>query len=154
MTVFLTDEQAVPVDVDGLRSLATRVLEAEGYPDATDVTVMLVSDDVIAGYNERFLDRGGPTDVLAFPLEANVPGRAPAADPAGPPPQLGDVVIAPAYVLRQATEHGVTPFDELSLMLVHGMLHLMGYDHDADADAERMEARETEILASVGVERR
>lgn len=154
MTVFLTDEQTVPVDVDALHALARRVLDAERCPSGTEVTVMLVTEDVIAGYNERFLDRSGPTDVLAFPLEELEPGVPPVASPSGPPPMLGDVIIAPSYVARQADAYGVTVGDELALMLVHGMLHLMGYDHDDDADAERMEGRESEILATVGVRRR
>lgn len=154
MTVFLTDEQTVPVDVDALHSLARRVLDEERFPVETEVTVILVSEDVIAGYNERFLERPGPTDVLAFPLEDLEPGVPPVAEPTGPPPALGDVLVAPSYVARQAAEYGVRLDDEMALMLVHGMLHLMGYDHVEDADAERMERRETEILAGVGVTRR
>lgn len=153
MNVFVTDEQPLPLDTLALRRLAEQVLRAEGLPDATEVTVILVSDDDIAGYNAAFLGREGPTDVLAFPLE-DLAGGIPPSDPAGPPLHLGDVVIAPAYVSRQATEME-EPFEaELALMLVHGLLHLLGYDHETDEEAVRMEGRERELLGLVGLGRR
>jgi probable rRNA maturation factor len=67
---------------------------------------------------------------------------------------LGDVVIAPAYVRRQARDNGVTFADEISLMVTHGILHLLGYDHVDDDDAERMEDRERQLLSQVGKARR
>ncbi len=150
MTVFLADEQEVPVPTDDLRGLARVVLAAEGYPDRAEVTILLVDDDTMAGYNESFMGRHGPTDVLAFPLEALTPGEAPMISPDDPPIHLGDIVISPDYVRRQATDRDVEFLDELSLMVVHGMLHLMGWDHPDDEIAERMERREAEILSSVG----
>lgn len=150
MTVFLADEQDVPVPTDDLRGLARAVLEAEGYPGGVEVTILLVDDEAMAGYNQRFMSREGTTDVLAFPLEELVPGVAPDQAPAGPPIHLGDIVIAPNHVQEQASSRGVEFVDELSLMVVHGMLHLMGWDHPTDESAGRMERRESEILATVG----
>ena len=112
-----------------------------------------MTDDQIADYNERFLDRKGPTDVLAFPLEQLEPGT-PVPDSAEAPVSLGDVIIAPHYVVEQASEHDTTPEDEMRLMVAHGLLHLLGYDHVTDAEAEQMEGRERELLAKIGVERR
>jgi probable rRNA maturation factor len=94
------------------------------------------------------------TDVLSFPIEDFEPGCAPVREIDGPPVLLGDVVIAPAHIARQASDHGVSELAELSLMVVHGILHLMGWDHVSDTEAEAMEGREREILALVGVERR
>ena len=85
MSAFLADEQGEPVDLDGLRHLAELVLSEEGYPGETEVTVLLVSDDEMASYNERFLERSGPTDVLAFPVEELLPGVVPDHDPNGQP---------------------------------------------------------------------
>jgi probable rRNA maturation factor len=153
VSVFLADEQGEPVDLLQLRHLAELVLTEEGYPDETEVTVLLVSDDEMASYNERFLDRAGPTDVLAFPVEELLPGVVPDHDPNGPPLAIGDVIIAPAYVGRQAEEHGNGFSDEMALMVAHGILHLLGYDHVDDDDAELMERRETELLGMVGVAR-
>jgi probable rRNA maturation factor len=150
MTVFVADEQDADIPVDVLKELAELVLTHEGYPSDTEVTVLFVDDESIAGYNERFMGREGPTDVLAFPLEELRAGVAPSPRGSGPPLHLGDVIIAPDKVSRQAAEREVAFEDELSLMVVHGMLHLMGWDHPDDDLAERMEAKEEEILAKVG----
>lgn len=154
MSVFLADEQGVPVDLDRLRRLAELVLAEEGYPTETELTVLLVSEDEMSAYNERFLERSGPTDVLAFPVEELMPGVVPDQDSNGPPLIIGDVIVAPGYVGRQAEENDVEFEDEMALMVAHGILHLLGYDHIDDADAEMMERREVELLGLVGVTRR
>lgn len=154
MSIFLADEQTEHVGIDDLHSLAELVLREEGYPDNAEVTLLLVSESEMASYNERFLDRDGPTDVLAFPVEELLPGVVPDDDPHGPPLMLGDVIIAPAYVRRQAADHGVSFEDEMALMVTHGILHLLGYDHVDDGDAVRMEARERELMTKVGKRRR
>lgn len=153
-TVFLADEQPADTSRAALATLALHVLAHERYPDRVEVTVLLVDEETIASYNERFMGREGPTDVLAFPLEPLVPGQAPEVLADDPPLNLGDIVISPSYVARQAEEYEVTFDDELSLMLVHGMLHLMGWDHPDDDAAEAMEAREAAILSRVGRGRR
>lgn len=154
MSIFLADEQTEQVGVDDLHSLARLVLREEGYPEDAEVTLLFISDGEMASYNRRFLDREGPTDVLAFPVEDLLPGVVPEIDPQGPPLMLGDVVVAPAYVRRQASKFGVSYEDEMALMVTHGILHLLGYDHIDDTDAERMESRERELLALVGRTRR
>lgn len=152
--IFLADEQTDHVDHGDLHALAELVLREEGYPEDAEVTLLFVSEPEMASYNERFLDRSHPTDVLAFPVEELRPGVVPDVDPQGPPLILGDVIVAPAYVRRQAAEFGVTFEDEMSLMVTHGILHLLGYDHVEDDDAEEMEARERELLGKVGRVRR
>ena len=153
MNVFFADEQDEPLPAVGLRDLAEVALDAEGLAPNTEVTVLAVSDEQMADYNERFLSREGPTDVLAFPLEQLVPGRPPAPALNGPPLNLGDVVIAPSYVRKQAEARGVAFEDELALMVTHGILHLLGYDHEDETEAEAMERREAEILKLVGRKR-
>lgn len=150
MNIFLADEQDEPLNTDALVELAALVLESEGCSEDTEMTVMFVTDEDIAGYNERFMSREGPTDVLAFPLEHLHPGEVPSRSVNGPPINLGDVIVAPGYVAAQAGENGVSTENELALMVVHGTLHLLGYDHPDDTLAEVMEAREREILAKVG----
>jgi len=154
MSVFLADEQSETVNLPELRGLAELVLGDEGYPTETQVTLLLVDEDEMTGYNRRFLEREGPTDVLAFPVEDLLPGIVPEHDPQGPPLLIGDVIIAPSYVRRQAERFGVSFEDELYLMVTHGILHLLGYDHGSDDEAERMEQRERDLLAKVGRERR
>jgi probable rRNA maturation factor len=147
MSVFLADEQDDPIDAEPLRRLAELVLDEEGFSGDTEVTLLLVGEDQIATYNDRFMHREGATDVLAFPIEHLKPGVVPERRPGGPPLNIGDVVIAPAYVRAQAEAAGEAFYDELSLMVVHGLLHLLGYDHQDDDGADLMEDRERRLLA-------
>ena len=112
----------------------------------------------IAELNSRFLGKDGPTDVLAFPIDEEPveSGRSPDSGGTGPglpsepedaPVLLGDIVICPAVAFRNAAEHAGTFDDEIALLIVHGLLHLMGMDHDEDDEAEEMEAKERELLA-------
>lgn len=150
MNVFVADEQDESLSSEPLRALAVNVLEAEGLPDGTEMSLVLVGVDDMSRYNERFMNRRGPTDVLAFPLEHLHPGKRPALEPNGPPLNLGDVFVCPRVVRSNAVAAGVPFPDELSLIVVHGILHLLGYDHFEDDEAATMEARETELLARVG----
>ncbi len=150
MNVFLSDEQGHPAQTESLVSFATRVLAEEGYPGETEMAVYLVDAIEMAGYNKRFMDRNGPTDVLAFPTEALVPGSAPRALPGEPPLNIGDVFLCPVEVARRAGEQNIAYDHYLHLLLVHGMLHLLGYEHEDDAAAEAMERREDELLDAIG----
>ena len=154
--IYVTDNQDVPLPLEPLRRLAHTVLEEEQLPPETEVGIMFVTDEAMAVHNRRFLGREGPTDVLALPL---VPAGAHrrvgvGVAPGGVPYGLGDVIVAPAVVHRQAAEHGVEPTEEMSLIVAHGLLHLIGYDHETDTEAAVMEDRERSLLARVGVERR
>lgn len=144
------------MDADALRALAETVLENEAMPSSTEVGIMLVTDDDMAAHNHRFLGRDRPTDVLALPLAP--PGaehrQSATSAGAGIPYALGDVIIAPGYVGRQARRLGIAYEDEMALMVAHGLLHLIGYDHESDAEAEHMESRERQLLAGIGMERR
>jgi probable rRNA maturation factor len=154
VSVFLADEQGESVDLEQLRELAELVLRREGYPESTEVTVLLVDEDEMSSYNERFLNRSGPTDVLAFPVEELTPGVVPDHNPAGPPLMIGDVIVAPSFVGRQAAEYESSFEDEMALMVAHGILHLLGYDHIEEGDAQEMESKEAELLSSIGRKRR
>ena len=152
-SVYLADEQDVTIDSHELRQLVFNTLTHEQYPPRVEVTIVLVDEPAMTEYNKRFMDRAGPTDVLSFPLEELVPEKIPTIDEKDPPINLGDIVIAPSYVRKQALGRDVGFEDEMALMVVHGMLHLMGWDHEDDAEAEHMEARESDILGTVGRER-
>jgi probable rRNA maturation factor len=154
MSIFVADEQGENIDLAGIRSLAELVLDEEGFPEDTEATLLLVSDEEMVAYNRRFLDREGPTDVLAFPVEDLEAGVVPDRESHQPPLLLGDILIAPSYIRRQARSFEISFEDELALMVVHGLLHLLGYDHQEDLSAEQMEGRERELLSRIGVERR
>ena len=155
MEIYLSDEQDVPLPIESVRSLACTVLEEEGLPPGTEVGILFVTDEVMAGYNRRFLGKEGPTDVLALPLNS-ADGDDPGVHPrdGDPPHSIGDVFVAPRFVHQQAGVLGADPGHEVSLMVAHGLLHLLGYDHMTEAEAEIMEGRERVLLAMVGVERR
>lgn len=146
LNVFLADEQDDPLDPEPLRRLADSVMEAEGLPTDTEVSLVFVGERAMTDYNEKFMQRQGPTDVLAFPLEDLQPGYAPSVPPNGPPLNIGDVFICPAVVRANADADGVAFEDEMRLIVVHGILHLLGYDHGDDAEAAVMENRERELL--------
>ena len=122
-----------------LEELTRFVLESERRPDATEVSVSFVDDAVIAELNEKYRGKQGPTDVLSF--ECDGCGDGPDAPEDGVF-ELGDVIIAPDVAERQTAEFATTFEEEISLLLVHGLLHLCGYDHVVDEEAEVMEARE------------
>ena len=150
MNVFLVDEQDEPLDGAALRRFAELVLEQEGFPPTTELAVHLVAVDHMAEYNGRFMDRQGPTDVLAFPLEDLSPGVVPRLAPDDPPIVLGDVFLCPAEIRRRSATERV-PFDDyLFFDLAHGILHLLGYGHEDDRSADAMARREDELLDAIG----
>jgi probable rRNA maturation factor len=150
VNVTVIDEQDDPLQPGSLVELARTVMTAEGLPGDTELALHLVDPAKMAELNERHMGRRGPTDVLSFPIEDLTPGRVLATVPGGPPPTIGDVVICPAVVRANAAASGADFEDELALMIVHGVLHLLGYDHVDDDDAELMEARERSLLAAGG----
>jgi probable rRNA maturation factor len=161
--VFAADEQRdVSVDVERWLKLARLVLADERVDErfGTDVemSLLFVDESTIAELNERFLGSEGPTDVLSFPLDDELPpagrrpdqgGRGPGApaDLGDPPALLGDVVVCPVVAQRQAPDHGVSADDELALLVVHGVLHLLDYDHVEPEETAAMRRREQELLA-------
>ena len=150
MPVELSDEQDDPLEHEPLRRLAATVITGELLPADTQVALTFVDVDAMTGLNEKHMGRTGPTDVLSFPIEALTPGRVPKTPEGGPPLMLGDVVVCPTVVRRNALAAEVPFEDEMALMVVHGILHLLGYDHEDDGDAEKMEQRERDLLALVG----
>ncbi|MFV9671973.1 MAG: rRNA maturation RNase YbeY [Acidimicrobiia bacterium] len=150
MNVLFADEQDEPIVTNELLRLAELVLEQEGLESETGVSLILIDEIQMAELNKAHMGKSGPTDVLSFPIEASTPGVPPMRSPGGPPIELGDVFIAPTIVRVNAEQHGAAFDDELSLMVVHGLLHLLGWDHEIEDEATRMEARESELLSLVG----
>lgn len=132
-----------PLDLSAFERLAAFVLDREETPTNVELSIAVVDLAEMTTLNEAYRDKQGPTDVLSFPCD----------DPCavvGPdePITLGDVVISPEVALAQAAEYGHSIEEELDLLLVHGVLHLLGYDHIEDPDAEVMQARERALLAA------
>ncbi len=174
--VFVADEQdGFPIDTDRWLRLAVQVLSAEGvdhHHDGVEMSLLFIDEPAIAALNEQFMGKTGPTDVLSFPIDEeasprHIPPLAIAAPIGAPIPVtasisddedddlpllLGDVVVCPAVAAANAVDHqgplhDGTIDDEIALLVVHGILHLLGMDHMEDDEAEVMEAREQELLA-------
>lgn len=115
------------------------VLDAEGA--SGELTLTFVDREDIAELNAEHMGKEGPTDVLSFPLDdAEGEGQP------GVPTLLGDVVVCPAVAAEQCTDHAGTIEDELALLVVHGVLHVLGHDHAEASEAEAMRARELALL--------
>lgn len=146
-TVIATDERddadasEPDVDAEDLAGLLAEVLAAEGVPARAEASLTLVDAGHIAALKAEHLGGSGPTDVLSFPID----GAGPVPD--DEPWMVGDVVVCPAVAADQAAGHAGTPDDELALLVVHGGLHLCGWDHAEPADQRRMWDRERDLLA-------
>ena len=113
---------------------AVAALEGEG-----GVVVLLADDAAVADLNQRFRHKAGPTNVLSFPAPPNPHG------------QLGDIALAYGVCANEAVQQGKSLEHHLMHLTVHGVLHLLGYDHESDGEAEAMEALERSILETLGV---
>ncbi len=129
--VLVSDRQAESLDLDDLAMLARAVLVAEGQTRA-ELSLSFVGEPEMTELHERFMHEPGPTDVLTFPLEED--DRTEDGTRV-----LGDVVIAPAVAARNNL---ADPLGELRLLVVHGVLHILGYDHDDDAERAEMWERQ------------
>jgi probable rRNA maturation factor len=116
-----------------------------GWSEA-ELSLTLLNDRAMARLNRETFGRRGPTNVISFPMDAGSSGSTPAPLKTGPPPVLGEVVISLETTRRQAQETGWPWQELLDFFLIHGILHLLGYDHEAPEEAARMDARTWELL--------
>lgn len=140
--VFVEEGVACAVSEDELTEVCEVVLTQEDVERLCLVSVSVVTDARMRELNCEWRGQDRVTDVLSLECERpDDPDLAP-----GEPCELGDIVLAPAYIANQAQGFGTTPADETRLLLIHGLLHLLGYDHLDDEEAQEMEAREDELL--------
>jgi probable rRNA maturation factor len=163
-SVFGVDEQDDhPVDVARWVRLAEDVLGSERVRRGSELSLLFVDEATMSDLNERHMGKAGPTDVLAFPIDDDAlePGRWPDNGTPGPdrpptdlgdlPVLLGDVVVCPAVAARQAPEHqgplhDGSVDDEVALLVVHGILHVLGMDHAEPDETAQMQAKERSLL--------
>jgi len=120
-------------------------LEAQPFPETPpEVSLVLADDEMMAGINSQWRNQPKPTNVLSFPAFPLVPGGQPG-------PMLGDIILARETIEREAGELGKPVDEHITHLIVHGFLHLFGYDHMKNNDAEKMEAIETRILIALGL---
>ena len=131
-----------PLDLSAFERLAVYVLDREDVPDQTELSLAIVGRAEMTDLNQTYRNGEGPTDVLAFGCDDPCPVES------DEPIAIGDVVIAPEVAEAQAVEQGNTIEEELNLLLVHGILHLLGYTHDDDQASAAMQERERALLES------
>jgi probable rRNA maturation factor len=145
ISLSLHDEQDLAVDTERLRDVALRAAAGEGVTG--EISITLVGAVRIAELNARYLDVDGPTDVLSFPVDGLVtspPGEG------EPPVLIGDIVLCPEVAIGQAPAGPDGVVSELDLLITHGVLHLLGYDHDSEEAAAAMRSREEAVCGRSG----
>lgn len=134
---------------DEVCAIVARVLTAEGVERDVEISLSYVDEDEMHELNRQWRDIDRTTDVLSFECDSAFDEDIPVDEVL----ELGDIILAPEVIVRQAPGFGNDPADECRLMLVHGLLHLLGYDHIEDDEAEEMEAREDALLRELAVQR-
>jgi probable rRNA maturation factor len=136
VSIEVNNESGIAVDEPLIASVARYALDAMRVSPAAELCVTAVSVDAMAELHVRWMDEPGPTDVMSFPMDELVEeSRRPDAPDMGPA-LLGDIVLCPEFARKQARAAGHALADELQLLTVHGVLHLLGYDH-AEPEQER-----------------
>jgi len=145
MTVEINNESGVAVDEAGLVRLANFALEQLRIHPQAELSIVCVDEPTMESYHEKYLGEDGPTDVLSFPMDEL---RPPDDDEEPPEGLLGDIVLCPAVTGRQAAEHGRTADAEAEYLMVHGLLHLLGFDHAEPAEKAEMFGLKDTLLAA------
>lgn len=144
-SVEVEDEQDVPLDAGEIRARASAMLGVMGVPAGAALGITLVDSDRMAELKLEALGVNSPTDVLSFPMDF-------VDDPMPGPLVLGDIVVCPAVAARQAAGLGRALTDEIAHLLAHGILHVLGRDHDDPRSERAMFAEEQRILSAVTME--
>lgn len=156
MALVIVNESSTELDAELLQALpevARAALSPEWDPVEVEIGLILVDDEAITQLNEQYRAVAGPTDVLSFPMWTRDELEDVRAVPQNYPERpvlLGDVVISVETARRQAEEYGHSLGREMAFLLVHGVLHLLGYEHDDEQSRAEMRAREEAVLAATG----
>jgi probable rRNA maturation factor len=145
VSVEIANESGVAVDESSIVAAARFALDRMDVSPLAELSVLLVEVDVMSDLHERWMDLPGPTDVMAFPMDELDSARRPDAAGAGPA-LLGDIVLCPVFARDQARKAGHSLTDELHLLTVHGVLHLLGYDHAEPAEEREMFSLQNRLL--------
>jgi probable rRNA maturation factor len=143
MSVEVNNESGYVTDEAEFAALARYVLDQMHVHPQTDLSILLVGTEVMTELHVQWMDEPGPTDVLSFPMDELRPGLDGEVTPAG---LLGDVVLCPDVAARQAREAGHSTMEELLLLTTHGILHLLGYDHEEPEEEKEMFALQRQLL--------
>jgi probable rRNA maturation factor len=144
MSIEVLNEAAAEVDEKSLASLSRFVMDRMRVHPQAELCIKLVDEDTIANLNQQWMGKEGPTDVLAFPMDELRPGLVNEEPEDG---VLGDLVLCASVAERQAQEAGHAAADEIDLLTVHGILHLLGYDHAEPEEHREMFGLQARLLA-------
>ena len=144
MSIEVLNESGTDVDAHELSRLSRFVMDRMRVHPLAELCIKIVDEATIAQLNEQWMDKEGPTDVLAFPMDELRPGLVTEEPEEG---VLGDLVLCPAVAERQAREAGHPTKDEVELLTVHGILHLLGYDHAEPDEHREMFGLQARLLA-------
>ncbi len=144
MITVCNRQRKIPIDTQALLQDIQTILRILRY-DSFVIGVLLTTNKSIQKYNKLYRNKNKPTDILSFPYHSTIAGkRIRAYTPEDK--NLGDIVISLEYIAREARIYNISVYDRLRILLVHGICHLLGYDHDTDHDWRRMRAKEGYIL--------
>ncbi|HXO50565.1 MAG TPA: rRNA maturation RNase YbeY [Mycobacterium sp.] len=135
MSIEVANESGLDVSEDELISVARFVIDKMNVHPEAELSMVLLDSTSMADLHMRWMDLPGPTDVMSFPMDELEPGGRPDTPEPGPA-MLGDIVLCPEFAAEQAAAAGHSLGHELALLTIHGVLHLLGYDH-AEADEEK-----------------
>ncbi|SCL17385.1 probable rRNA maturation factor [Micromonospora nigra] len=150
MSIEIANESGVDVDTDAVLAVARHALDEMGVNPLAELSVLLVDIEYMAELNHRWMGGDGPTDVLAFPMDEGSVDHGPGESTAAgtEPALLGDIVLCPEVAAKQAAAAGHAAADELHLLTVHGVLHLLGYDHAEPEEEREMFGLQAKLLDS------
>jgi probable rRNA maturation factor len=149
MSVFVANESGIPLDTEWFAGLLRAALDGLGVHPQAEVSLLAVDVPAMTELHQQWMDLPGPTDVMSFPMDELTERGSWEADPAAPGPALlGDIVVCPAVAADQAAERGHPVRHELAVLVVHGLLHLLGYDHAEPAEEAAMFARQEQLVAA------
>ena len=143
MTIEVIDESGHALDVQGLSTLSRFVMDRMRVHPQAELCIKAVDEATIAGLNEKWMEKEGPPDVLAFPMDELRPGLVNEELEEG---MLGDLVLCPEVAERQAVTAGHSTEAEIELLTVHGILHLLGYDHAEPDEHKEMFGLQAQLL--------
>jgi probable rRNA maturation factor len=144
LSIEVLNESGAEVNEKGLATLSRFVMDRMRVHPLAELCIKAVDEDTMTGLNEKWMEGEGPTDVLAFPMDELRPGLVNEEPEDG---VLGDLVLCAAVAERQAAEAGHAPADEIDLLTVHGILHLLGYDHAEPEEHREMFGLQARLLA-------
>ncbi|ASR04066.1 putative rRNA maturation factor [Gordonia namibiensis NBRC 108229] len=152
MSIELANESGVEVPAELIVDAARFAVNAMDVNPAALLSVLCVDEDTMADMHVQWMDLPGPTDVMSFPMDELVPGGRPDATDLGPA-ILGDIVLCPEFAQKQAREARRSFEHELAMLTIHGVLHLLGYDHAEPEEEREMFGLQNEILDAFYAER-